>query len=139
MTPLDPATRDLLEAMTVPPSEEMPPTEFVVAPATIGEAATVLAAASRHRLEVMPWGGGTHRGIGYSAEPSVIVSTENLTTVVDWQREDLTVVVEAGVRVADLESMLAAEGRRRAPLNLSVDCVEASLMDDPKTRNPGLI
>lgn len=111
MTQLDRTTRELLAAMEVPPAKGMPPAEFVVAPATIADAAEVLAVASVTGLAVTPWGGGTHRGIGYSTEPSIVLSTENFTSIVDWQREDLTVVVEAGVRVADLESMLAGEGQ----------------------------
>jgi glycolate oxidase FAD binding subunit len=78
---------------------------------SIEQAAAVLAAASESALTVRPWGGGCHQGIGYPVDADIILSTDNLQTVVDWQHEDLTVVVEAGMRVAALEEMLAERGQ----------------------------
>jgi glycolate oxidase FAD binding subunit len=107
MTSIAAETRELLESMSVPPKAGMPDTEFVVAPLSIEQAAAVLAAASESGLVARPWGSGSHQGIGYPLDADIIVSTDKLHAVVDWQHEDLTVVVEPGVRVATLEEMLA--------------------------------
>ncbi len=115
MTDLGATTRELLESMSIPPKAGMPAAEFVVAPSSIEQAAAVLAAASGSGLAVRPWGSGSHQGIGYPLDADVILSTDNLQAVVDWQHEDLTVVVEAGMRVAALEEMLA-ERRQTAVL-----------------------
>jgi glycolate oxidase FAD binding subunit len=89
----------------------MPAAEFVVAPSSVEQAAAVLAAAAESGLVVRPWGGGQHQDIGYPIRADIVMSTEKLQAVVDWQHEDLTVVVEAGVPVAVLEGMLAERGQ----------------------------
>ena len=111
MSSIDAETRRLLESMSIPHEAGMPGAGFVVAPASVDQAAAVLAAASRGGLVVRPWGSGSHQGLGYRADPDVILSTGNLQAVVDWQHEDLTVVVEAGMRVAALEELLAERGQ----------------------------
>ena len=80
-------------------------------PATPEELAALLAEATAKRKRVLIWGGGTHQGIGYSVVPELVVFTDRLDRWLDWQPEDLTVVVEAGVTVADLEAKLASEGQ----------------------------
>lgn len=71
----------------------------------------MLAAATGERAAVLLWGGGTHQGIGGHVSPDVVVATAGLDRVVAWEPEDLTVVVEAGVRVGDLEELLAEKGQ----------------------------
>jgi len=56
-------------------------------------------------------GGGTHAGMGYQVDSDVVLSTSRLNQVVAWEPEDLTVVVEAGVLVEELEEMLASKGQ----------------------------
>jgi len=75
------------------------------------QVAAVLAAASERAVTVVPWGGGTHQGLGGRVSPGLLLSTGGLNRIVDWQPEDLTVVVEAGVRVADLERHVAQAGQ----------------------------
>lgn len=87
--------------------EGAPEADFVFAPATVEEAARILDFASEHRLIVLPLGGGTHQGMGGRVEPDIVVSTSKMARVVEWQPDDLTVVVEAGVGVAALEQALA--------------------------------
>ena len=111
MSSIDAETRKLLESMSILPEAGMPGAAFVVAPPSVEQAATVLAAASRGGLVVRPWGSGSHQGFGYPVDPDIILSTGNLQAVVDWQHEDLTVVVEAGMRVAALEDLLAERGQ----------------------------
>lgn len=85
----------------------VPTADHVVAPDSLDAASAVLRTASQHHLSVLAWGGGTHQGFGHPWQPDVVVSTHKLDRVVDWQPEDLTIVVEAGMKVTDLEALLA--------------------------------
>lgn len=84
-----------------------PQVETRVAPATAEDAAAVLRFASRNGLRVLLWGGGTHQRIGNPVAADVLIWTGRMRSVIDWQPEDLTVVVEAGMPVDELETMLA--------------------------------
>jgi glycolate oxidase FAD binding subunit len=88
------------------PVEGAPPADFVLAPATVEEAARILDFASEHGLAVVVWGGGTHQGLGYRIEPDLLLVTTRMDRIVDWQPDDLTVVVEPGLPVAALEARL---------------------------------
>ncbi len=81
------------------------------APETMEEAAGLMAnlPAGGDRIRIR--GGGSHRGIGYPVTSDVVISTSRLDRVVAWEPDDLTVVVEAGVLVAELEQMLASKGQ----------------------------
>jgi glycolate oxidase FAD binding subunit len=100
----------LFGAMAVE-AEGVPAADFVFAPPTVEDAARILDFASEHRLAVQPWGGGTHQGVGGRFDPAIVLVTSALDRVVDWQPDDLTVVVEAGVRLGDLEGSLAERGQ----------------------------
>ena len=82
-----------------------------VAPTSEDELATVLAHATDTATSVAIWGGGTHRDMGHWVDADLIVSTSALTGIVEWQPEDLTVVVRAGTPIADLEAELAGGGQ----------------------------
>ncbi|WP_420614108.1 FAD-binding oxidoreductase [Candidatus Spongiisocius sp.] len=81
------------------------------APETVEEAAGLMAnlPAGSDRIRIR--GGGSHRGIGYPVASDVVLSTSRLDRVVAWEPDDLTVVVEAGVLVEELEQMLASKGQ----------------------------
>ncbi len=83
-----------------------PPAEFTVAPTTGQDAAALLALAAEHGMSVLFWGGGTHQGMGHPVDPDIIISTAGLNEIVDWQPEDLTVVVQPGVLVSELAARL---------------------------------
>ena len=83
------------------------PDAMVVAPSSLEAAAEILAAASATATPVLFWGGGTHQGYGYPVDAGIVVSTERLDRVVDWQPDDLTIVVEAGITLARLDELLA--------------------------------
>jgi glycolate oxidase FAD binding subunit len=91
----------------IEPTPEMPADAFVAAPPDLEGAAEILEAASAARSPVALWGGGTHQGMGYPVDLGFILSTARLTGVVDWQPDDLTVVVEAGVTLDVLDELLA--------------------------------
>lgn len=91
--------------------EGLPPSDLLVAPASIEEAENILDLACEYQLKAVVWGGGTHQGFGGRIDPDLIISTTRLNRLVDWQPEDFTVTIEAGMTVAQLEAMLAERGQ----------------------------
>ncbi len=89
--------------------------EYVVAPPTLEDAATVLRIASEHGLRTLLAGSGTHQGFGHRLAPDLVLSTKLLNRVVTYEPEDLTVVVESGMTLAELDALLA-ERRQTAAL-----------------------
>lgn len=83
-------------------------------PATAEEvqAAVAEANAAARRIEVV--GGGTKRGVGSLAPVDVVLSTQRLDRVVDYAPDELVLTAQAGVRLADLEQMVAASGQMLA-------------------------
>ena len=114
----------------IDPIDGAPEAEMTVAPRTIDETARILEAATQHRLSVLIWGGGTHQGMGGRVEPDVVLSTSRLNSLVDWQPDDLTVVAESGMKVADLEDVLSERSQTAVlpehPLSATVGGVVAS-------------
>ena len=84
-------------------------------PAGLEELAELVRQAASSRTPVYPIGGGTSlmyggrpRGAGWA------VSLQQLCRVVDYPARDLTITVEAGLPVADLQALLAQQGQRWA-------------------------
>ena len=113
MTSLRAATSRLFERLRDDATET--DAAFTVAPDSPAAAAEVLSAAAAAGLTVGFWGGGTHQSIGNPVAADVAVTSRRLDRILDWQPEDLTVVVQPGVAVADLEATLA-ERRQTAVL-----------------------
>jgi hypothetical protein len=89
----------------------LPDADLTAAPTSPAELAELLAEASAGGLKVLVWGGGTHQGLGHRVEPDLVISTSRLNRLIAWEPDDMTVVVEAGMGVADLESRLAARNQ----------------------------
>ncbi|WP_296596965.1 glycolate oxidase subunit GlcE [Phenylobacterium sp.] len=68
-------------------------------------------AAARH-IEVV--GGGTKRGIGQLDPVDLVLSTQRLDRIVDYAPEELVLTAQPGVRMADLEKLVAARGQMLA-------------------------
>ena len=89
---------------------------FICWPATFEQAALALATADQLGLKVVPRGGGTQIGLGQPPTGcDLVVSTERLNRIVDYAPANLTVTVEAGVTLAQLQARLA-EGNQDLPL-----------------------
>ncbi|MGQ0633666.1 MAG: FAD-binding oxidoreductase [Planctomycetaceae bacterium] len=72
-------------------------------------------------LPIYPAGGRTAWHAGPSIDkPGIVLSTTDLARIVDYPARDMTVTVEAGIRLTDLTAALAAEG-----LRLAVDVAQA--------------
>lgn len=81
--------------------------EHVVAPSSIEEAAAILAAAAEAGIPTAFRGSGTHQGHGNPVSADLVLTTTRLDTIIDWQPDDLTVVVQAGVPIDALEAEIA--------------------------------
>jgi glycolate oxidase FAD binding subunit len=77
---------------------------LVVAPSTIEDIADVINAAAKHGASIVPFGSGSTLA-GPTAD--IALSTHRLAGIIDYQPDDLTVVVGAGTRMVDLEAELA--------------------------------
>ena len=89
----------------------------VVLPASVQEVQDVLRFASKKALSVIPAGAGTKLGIGnLPQEVDIVLATICLNSVVEYEPADLTVTVEAGIRLADLQAELA-QHRQFLPLD----------------------
>jgi FAD/FMN-containing dehydrogenase len=81
-------------------------------PATREEAAAALAAATRDRLAVVPWGGGV--GLARAGVPPRYDAALDLTAldrIVVHEPDDFTVTVECGITVGALRAALAVRGQ----------------------------
>src|SRR5260370_1787485 len=82
--------------------------QFVVEPGTEEEVAKVLAFGNREGRKVLVRGGGTQLNTGLPpAGGDVLLSTARLNTVVEHAPHDMTVTVEAGLKLTDLQAHLA--------------------------------
>ena len=87
--------------------DEVPPS-VAVHPASAMECAAVVKYASEHDRTVLPVGGLTRRGIGNIPERcDVMLSSSRMDSVLHYDAGDLTIGVEAGVKVAALQRTLA--------------------------------
>src|SRR6266700_146877 len=82
--------------------------QFVVEPGKEEEIAKVLAFADREGLKVLVRGGGTQLNTGLPPTGGdVLLSMARLNTVVEHAPHDMTVTVEAGLQLTDLQAHLA--------------------------------
>jgi len=87
----------------------------VVEPDSEQAASDALRCADRDGLAVIPRGGGTKRDWGNPpARADLILSTARLNHVIEHAWADLTVTVEAGCTIANLQAVLAEHGQRLA-------------------------
>jgi glycolate oxidase FAD binding subunit len=81
-------------------------------PDSVEELAEVLKLADRNGLAVIPRGGGSRMGLGLPPRSAdLLLSTCRLNRLVEYEPADLTVTVEAGLGLDELQRRLAAEGQ----------------------------
>jgi glycolate oxidase FAD binding subunit len=106
-----------MPAPAIPASSPLPLRE-TLRPSTWEEAAQAVRQAYATATPVYPIGGGTSLGLGLvPADPGVGLEMTGLNRVVDYPARDLTVTVEAGLTMAALAELLAAE-RQRLPVDV---------------------
>jgi glycolate oxidase FAD binding subunit len=71
--------------------------------------------ARAERQAIYPMGGSTHLSLGVPpTKPGIAIETTNLNQVIDYPSRDLTITVQTGIRVLELQRILAKEGQRLA-------------------------
>lgn len=84
----------------------------MVYPHTEAELAAVMTFAHQHQLRVLPRGAGSKLSWGGLVQGvDLVLSTQRLNALIDHAVGDLTVTVEAGMRFADLQAVLAQAGQ----------------------------
>ena len=88
----------------------------VALPATTDEVATIMRAATEHRVPVVPRGAGSGLSGGAAGvEGALTVALTRLNAIVEIDRANLVAVVQPGVINADLKAAVAGEGLFYAP------------------------
>ena len=102
---------------SIGPISPVAPSVETVAPADISAVAEAVRAAFEHQQSVYPVGGETSLDYGLPRSKSgVVLSLAALNRVLDYPADDLTVTVEAGITLAELNRRLA-EKRQWLPLD----------------------
>lgn len=84
-----------------------------VVPADAQETAAVLAEAASRGQAVVPVGGGTALALGNPPERvDLLLSTERLSQIIDYEPTDLVLSVGAGTRLGDVQAVLGEHGQR---------------------------
>jgi glycolate oxidase FAD binding subunit len=90
---------------------------MIVIPATAADAAAVVHLAGERDWTVLPAGGFSRQGIGnISRHNDIVLRTSHMDSVLHYDAGDLTIGVEAGVKLADLRGTLA-EHQQFLPIN----------------------
>lgn len=89
----------------------------VVLPSSVQDIQNVLRHVSEQNLRVIPAGAGTKLGTGNLANNTdIVIATTQLNKVVEYEPADLTVTIESGMKLADLQNELA-QHKQFLPLN----------------------
>jgi glycolate oxidase FAD binding subunit len=87
-------------------------------PGNLAELSDTVRRAVHDRQAIYPFGGRTQLELGHSPTPPGIgLGLGNLRQVVDYPARDMTVTVEAGITINDLQRVLAAE-QQRLPIDV---------------------
>jgi len=107
--------KEYLRAATAADAIDGVEVQRVAEPGAPEELAHALRWAQAAGLKAAPRGGGTKLGWGNPpAACDLVLSTARLNRVLEYAWADMTVIVEAGCRVADLQKTLAEHGQRLA-------------------------
>ena len=82
--------------------------DIICRPASAAEVATALRLCSEAQAIVTPWGGGTAMTIGNPPRRvDVIIDLQKLGRVIDHDPGNLTVTVQSGMKLSELQNDLA--------------------------------
>jgi glycolate oxidase FAD binding subunit len=88
---------------------------YVCTPGTVDEVAATMRAAGQAGASVLPWGGGTRMSLGFPPRAGgLVLQTERLREIVEYEPADLTVTLQAGMPLRELQARLRAEGQMLA-------------------------
>ena len=81
-------------------------------PASVEEVGRCLRAANDAGIGVVPWGGGTQLGLGNVAQAvDVALDLRGLNAIVEYEPDDMTIAVQAGHTLGELDLLLAEHGQ----------------------------
>ncbi len=84
---------------------------LALAPTSVDQVRDVLAASAEAGAAVVPWGGGTQIGFGNLPEAcDLALDLRGLTEIVEYEPDDLTIAVQSGCTLAQLNRRLGAHG-----------------------------
>ena len=84
----------------------------VALPESVEQIQKLLAFAADRGLSVIPAGSGTKLGIGNPPQKvDLVLSTRRLNSMIEYEPADLTVTVQAGMRLANLQVQLSENGQ----------------------------
>ena len=107
----DPSVLDIYKAdESLAPSYWVMP-EAVVLPANARETAEIVKLANRYKVPLTPRGAGTSVSCGaVPALGGIVVLTERMNHILECSEEGMYMVVEAGVRTADIQALAKSKG-----------------------------
>jgi FAD/FMN-containing dehydrogenase len=114
----------------------------LIQPADKLAVADELRRASAEGISVMPMGGRRHLGRRGPSTADVELSTTAMDQVIDYEPAEMIAVVQAGMRVGDLQALLAANGQEwavDAPEDATVGGVIAAGVSSPRRLRVGLL
>jgi len=86
--------------------------QVVASPADSEQVVAILAFASRNDLVVVPYGGGSQQAAGFTPERvDIVLSTVYMNKILHYDAGDLTLSVGTGMKVAEVQKMLAEHGQ----------------------------
>ena len=90
---------------------------LVVVPGSPEEISEIVKTADQLRATIIPWGGGTAMGRGHVPTAyDIALPLRRLQTVTDFDVANLTVTVQAGLTLSELQTHLAS-ARQFLPIN----------------------
>ncbi|NEN96912.1 MAG: FAD-binding oxidoreductase [Moorea sp. SIO3I7] len=105
---LDPSWQERIKPAIAP--DTLP--KSIIYPSTPEQLAQVIGLAHSQHYHLLPCGNGSKLGWGgIGKDIDVVVSTKHLNQIIDHAVGDLTVTVEAGVKLADLQAILSKTGQ----------------------------
>jgi glycolate oxidase FAD binding subunit len=85
---------------------------MAVFPGSVEQVSATLAACSKAKAAVIPWGGGAHMGLGgVPKKVDVVLALGRMNQVLDHEPGDMTSTVQAGTIVDDFQSRLGRHGQ----------------------------
>ena len=85
----------------------------LVYPENLNQVAEVIKLANSQNWGVIPWGGGTKMALGKPPlRFNLVLGTSRLNKILDLDADNLTVTAQAGVKLADLQDLLAGKENR---------------------------
>jgi glycolate oxidase FAD binding subunit len=85
---------------------------LAVSPSRPADVAEALKLATESAAVVVPWGGGTQQSLGATPERfDLAMDLRRLNHILEYEPADLTVTVEAGMRLSELQRLLGERGQ----------------------------